>query len=119
MGGFFESPTMLTSIDPPTFFFTCLIEKDLLTQEAKVQQGFKMLLLVLMKTSCSNILNAAVGSQKQIPLLSINAAAMQEEGRREGWELPIHRLINLPLHEQIHCKKGWDAVVIAEAGRDW
>lgn len=37
-------------------------------------------------------------------------------GEREGWELPIHRLINLPLHEQIHCEKGWDAVIIAGAG---
>lgn len=38
----------------------------------------------LMKRSSSPLSNAAVGSQKQIPLLPINAAAMQEEGRGRG-----------------------------------
>lgn len=37
--------------------------------------------------------------------------------REWGEMLPIHRLINLPLHEQIRCKKGWDAIVIAGAGK--
>lgn len=38
-------------------------------------------------------------------------------GEREGWELPLPRLINLPLHEQMHCKRGWDAGIIAGARR--
>jgi len=38
----------------------------------------------LTKRSGSTLSNAAVGRQKRIPLLPINAAAMQEEGRGRG-----------------------------------
>lgn len=96
----------------------------LLTQEAKVLGPLGLPLLILMKRSCSNILNAAVGSMKQIPLLSINAAAMREGGEERGGgegrggALPIHRLINLPLLEQMHCKEGLGCCCNNSRGRE-
>lgn len=70
-----------------------------------------------MKRTCCNILNASVGSQKPIPLLSINAVTMPESGGDRGGVLPIPRLINLPLHEQMSCRRIWDAIIIAGAGK--
>lgn len=75
-----------------------------------------------MKWTC-NILNVAVGSLLQIPLLSINAAAMRGRGRNAGgeekerWELPIHGFINLPLLTGNPLEGGWDAAETAKAGK--
>lgn len=75
-----------------------------------------------MKWTC-NILNVAVGSLLQIPLLSINAVAMRGGGRNAGgeekerWELPIHGFINLPLLTGNPPEGGWDAAETAKAGK--
>lgn len=75
-----------------------------------------------MKWTC-NILNVAVGSLLQIPLLSVNAVAMRDGGRsaggeeKERWELPIHGFINLPLLTGNPPEGGWDAAETAKAGK--
>lgn len=77
-----------------------------------------------MKWTC-NILNVAVGSQLQIPLLSINAVAMRGGGRDGGGEerrdesflvTDLSTCLGLRLAGNLR-PGGWDAVEIAKAGR--
>ena len=67
-----------------TLFF--LAKKDkAIDYKPRVAPKFRPLAQILMKWTC-NILNVAVGSQLQIPLLSINAVAMRGGGRDGGME---------------------------------
>ena len=65
-----------------TLFF--LAKKDkAIDYKPRVAPKFRPPAQILMKWTC-NILNVAVGSQLQIPLLSINAVAMRGGGRDGG-----------------------------------
>lgn len=88
-----------------------------------------MLVLGAEEEESAPVLLLGAGEEEQLPIscccwqpaadsiIADQCCRHARGGEREGWELPIHRLINLPLHEQIHCKEGWDAGIIAGAGR--